>query len=263
MLQCGVSLKRVGAFNAVNAHASMLSMTRTNHAFTLVELLTVIAIIGILSSLLLASMVGAKERAKRTACRNNLRQLIIAVHLYADEHDHYLPSGVTDDKQEFPPLVPTNTWKAFVHYAGNPRVIGCPNLPAPFTLGGFAMAPYGYVLGFNYLGGHDKLRESGLLSLRGWESPATINADSSLPLIADLNVWTPSGGQTVAPHGPSGAIYEPNDATNPTARGRSSRSIGAVGGNVGHLDGSVTWKNMRDMKEYQLSLTDNELIGAW
>ena len=48
-------------------------------SFTLVELLVVIAIIGILAALLFPVFSGAKERAKRTVCLNNLKQINLAI----------------------------------------------------------------------------------------------------------------------------------------------------------------------------------------
>jgi len=59
--------------------------------FTLLELLVVIAIIGILCALLLPALAGAKERAVRTHCLNNLRQFNMALALYGHDSGDRMP----------------------------------------------------------------------------------------------------------------------------------------------------------------------------
>lgn len=73
-------------------------------AFTLVEMLVVIAILVVLISILLPALQGVRAKSKELACGSNLHQLALAFMMFSGEHDGYLP-GNKDDASS------PDTWK--------------------------------------------------------------------------------------------------------------------------------------------------------
>lgn len=74
--------------------------------FTLIELLVVIAIIGVLAALIAPAIANTRERAHAVGCMNNMKQIVVAALIYADEHGETIPdvtelSSYLDDEDVY------------------------------------------------------------------------------------------------------------------------------------------------------------------
>jgi prepilin-type N-terminal cleavage/methylation domain-containing protein len=237
-----------------------------NSAFTLIELLVVIAIIAILAGLLLPTLSSAKEKGRRVICKNNLHQFYLTVHMYADDNNDTIPSGIRDNGDQHASFIPSLTRTALVSYASrSDAFLTCPNLNIS-TLwgkaGGLYTAGIGYSIGYFYLGGHTYTPWPAFGGYSNWVSPLKLTDDPSLVLIADLNEWSPYLQWSRAPHGPRGAILRGNPFTSGPSTA-SVRAIGAAGGNVSLLDGAVLWKPIRQMGDYIDSGFGAQYLGSW
>jgi prepilin-type processing-associated H-X9-DG protein len=96
-------------------------MTRTRGfrwAFTLVELLVVLGVVGVLVALMIPALAKARDTGRGVICISNLRQWGLATHLYATDHEGYLPPDGTPN-----PGVGSTNWGWYIQL---PRELGLP-----------------------------------------------------------------------------------------------------------------------------------------
>ncbi|AHF90741.1 N-terminal cleavage protein [Opitutaceae bacterium TAV5] len=98
-------------------------------AFTLIELLTVIAIIGILAAIIIPTVGVVRSKARASHCASNLRQIGLALHLYANENRDMFPARGSMGDTENPPWM----WRLAPYVSINVNQLGAP--PKPKSVG--------------------------------------------------------------------------------------------------------------------------------
>ena len=235
-------------------------------AFTLVELLVVITIVGVLMAMLLPALGTAREAARRSVCLSNMAQGVVGVTNTAVNNREYLPTGfrahgawlpagtVDAHPREVAPTVyteMTSTW------AGSGKVLMCPNVSQAPSIFGNGMPAFdttystGWYIGYMYLAGHTPPNPTGANTVK-WLSPLRISESSERAVWTDPTQSTDdSGGATnvAGPHGVNGFRFG--------TLSQSPAAYGVVGANVAYLDGSARWKPVASLTRYQVYYLKN------
>ena len=273
-------------------HASLVGLGRGDgqtvspafsnaRAFTLTELLVLIAVIVTLAAMLLPAMAKSKEMARRSTCKSNMHQVGMAALMYAMDRNETFPDDQFPNNGAY-----HGSWLAmptFDYFVSTLKIstncFSCPDRNRNNDwIKSNSGTPYGMMrLGFYSLwalptGSDTRVRGQDYWTAPDpWDSPKRITDLTAYSyLVADIiekNTDLVSGvpNATSAPHARSGlAIGPANAQVEPTA-------IGSEGGNVETADGCVQWRNQAQMRPRYVrflpagnSFTpDTTLTGYW
>jgi type II secretory pathway pseudopilin PulG len=218
-------------------------------------LLVVIAIIAILAAMLLPALARAKERAHRTVCKNNMRQVALSSLMYAHDCRDSFPSNLRAGTVYHASWLSLSTYDYFVNQAKvKTNSLACPNKNKDGLW--INLTSYGVRVGFYCLWRfptakdlRDRSADYGQQPAP-WDSPQkTTDQTRWTVLMADLiekgtdNVAGLSQ-ITSAPHTPTG---EKKSASGQLV---DPRVLGSEGGNVATVDGSVAWRKQQVMRPH-------------
>jgi prepilin-type N-terminal cleavage/methylation domain-containing protein/prepilin-type processing-associated H-X9-DG protein len=211
--------------------------------FTLIELLVVIAIIAILAAMLLPALAKAKARAQSIQCINCLKQLGLAMTMYANDNNQLVPRG--DDPVWWQVYVPLIGGQTTNDYAKT-KVLVCPSYPDKkqlvcYVVNAWDLPPSDTTgVTANQLKGLSKItsvaRQSDTIYVADFENGTPIVPITELPSA------TPDYGLFQDVYSAYHLAYKPNGQSNPLNQRRVAAKRHADGANLLFFDSHAAYK---------------------